>query len=199
MANPQTLPEVSTLYSSTEPEGRVFQAGEPWPGDAWSYVKGGPRVEAANKSVDTSASEKARADNLSDQLASAMSDLATVSQERDIAAGALHDAEQAKIIAENAMAQAEDRAKEYMEERDAALRDNTALTTKVTELTAKVEELQAEADKIPGLMENANEANQTIANQNATIAMQEGTIQSQSEMIDELEKQLAAKPAKKGS
>jgi hypothetical protein len=42
MARETILSKDTILYSTSEPEGRTFPAGEQWPGDAWIYTKGGP-------------------------------------------------------------------------------------------------------------------------------------------------------------
>jgi chromosome segregation ATPase len=161
MANPSVLNADTILFSPAEPEGRLFPAGEMWPGDAWSAKRGGEPVGANStlgamkdliKAQDT-------IDNLSSQLASAAHDLAVIASERDEANGKVHDLEQRAIDAEGKSADAETAAKAYMIERDQARGEVQAQAAKLSEANATIDRLMGEL----------NTASQALADANAQI------------------------------
>lgn len=165
MANPTVLSAITTLYSAAEPGGRVFQAGEPWPGDSWSLTPGGPAVGSATNVqalVDLNDAQE-RIEGLGAQVAANASDLAVIAAERDEANAKVAGLEQRAIAAEAAQKDAEEAAKTYMEERDTARSSLTTVGEKLTKAQTDLEAAKAEADKVPGLVEQLNAANQTIA------------------------------------
>lgn len=165
MSNPSVLQTETTLYCAAEPDGRLFQAGEPWPGDAWSPNRGG---EAVGKGA-TKAAMKDLLDaqdtieGLERQLASKDHDLAVMASERDEATGKLADTDQRALAAEQGQAAADERVKSMMDERDTARADLQRVSDQLT--AANVE-----AAKVPGLVEQNETANQTIADLNGKVA-----------------------------
>lgn len=132
MANPTTLQIATKLYSPSEPEGRIFQAGEPWPGDAWSSKLGGDPVgaNAAAGALKDLIDANDRLDQMGQTLASKDHDLAVLASERDAANDKVAGLEQDAIAAKRAQADAEELARAYMVERDSARAELEALKAK---------------------------------------------------------------------
>lgn len=167
MANPQSLTVATKLYSAAEPEGRVFQAGESWPGDAWSINPGGS-VAGANtvgQAMKDLIEAQDQNEALGRQLANKDYSLAEANAAKEAALAKVNDLEQRAIAAEAARADAETAAKDYMIERDQARAQVQAGSGD----QAKIGELQAEADKVPGLMAQLDTANQALADANGKI------------------------------
>lgn len=122
MAHPSTVPTPTVLYSPAEPDGRLFQAGEPWPGDAWSANRGGEPVGkgATKQAMQDLIAAQDTIDGLSAQLGSKDHDLGVLATERDAAVAKVAELEARAIDAEKLRDEAEARAREYMVERDQA-------------------------------------------------------------------------------
>lgn len=144
MANPRILPSVMTLYSSMAPEGRLFQQGEEWPGDAWSSHPGGEPsgANAAAGALKDLIEANDRADQLMQALASKDHDLAQMAKDRDEALAAVEAQKQAVLDAETAKSQAEAVAAEVTAERD-------RLTQVVADLQAQAAKPAKKADPAP--------------------------------------------------
>ena len=125
MRNPAVLVAETRLFHPAEPEGRVFPAGETWPGDAWFDKPGGRDVGAdtTKQAMKDLIAAQDTVDRLGGLLASKDHDLAVLAGERDAAKGALAALEQRAITAETALAASEGAARNYMQERDAARAD----------------------------------------------------------------------------
>lgn len=183
MANPSVLNADTVLYSAAEPNGRLFPAGESWPGDAWSTNPGGDPLgeglaDGARKDV---AKAQSRIDALTATVESNANDLAVSASERDAANGKVADLEQRALAAEQGQEAADGRAHDYMAERDQARSDFQRVSDQVTAANARNAELEADAAKVADLTAQLETANQTIADLNGKVA--------------ELEK-ATAKPAK---
>lgn len=148
MARQSVLLVETKLYSPSEPEGRVFQAGEPWPGDMWSDKPGGEPAGAQGAAglVKDLIEVNAQKEALGRQLASKDHDLAVISSQRDEANGKLADLEQRALAAEQAKATAEAAATSYMRERDQARSDLKINQDKLAEALAQIETLTAPAE-----------------------------------------------------
>lgn len=147
MTQPNVLQAPTKLYSATEPEGRLFQAGEPWPGDAWSAKPGGQPAganAAAGLMKDLAQANKTN-EQLGRQLASKDHDLAQLAAQRDEAAGKVADLEQRAIAAEKARAEADAAATAYMKERDQARSDLKAAQDKIAAMQTPSEPQAASA------------------------------------------------------
>lgn len=152
MANPATLQVDTKLYCAAEPDGRVFPAGSPWPGDAWSDKVGGAPIggdTVAQAAKDLLKAQEA-IDSLSTQLQSKDHDLAVMAADRDAANGRVADLEQRALAAEKGQADADDAARGYMTERDAARADVQRLTDENAKLTADLEAATAPDQKSKG-------------------------------------------------
>lgn len=148
MARPSTLIVATKLFSPTEPEGRMFQAGEPWPGDIWSDKPGGEPVgtNATAGLLKDLIDANDRLDKMGSQLERNGHDLAVIGQERDAAVAKASDLEQRALAAEQAKAVAEAAATSYMRERDQARSDLKTNQDKLAESTAQIETLTAPAE-----------------------------------------------------
>lgn len=147
MPNPNVLTVDTVLYSSMEPDGRLFPAGEPWPGDAWSSRPGGDPVGKSSVTAilkDLIAAQD-QIEALDARLASGAHDLALIGQQRDEANNRVADLEQRALAAETASADAEKATAGYMKERDAA---RAELAKAKGDLAAAQELLGAAAEKV---------------------------------------------------
>lgn len=160
MANPSVLAADAILYSPAEPEGRLFPAGESWPGDAWSLNRGGEPVGkgATKQAMKDLIDAQDTIDSLSGQLASKDHDLAVMAADRDDATGKLSDAEQRAIEAEKAQTAAEDAARAYMTERDNARSEIQGLTDKLTAAGETIARLVGDLAAAEQLTADANAA-----------------------------------------
>jgi predicted nucleic acid-binding Zn-ribbon protein len=148
MANPQNLTVETRLYSAAEPEGRIFPAGEPWPGDAWSQNPGGA-VAGANTTAQAMKDLIAAQDQneaLARQLATKDYSLAEVSAQRDAAQLLVKGLEERALEAESKVAAAEQAARDYMIERDQAREQVRKLTA---DLSAAEDLMAAPPKKAP--------------------------------------------------
>jgi paraquat-inducible protein B len=161
MPNPSVLLNDTTLYSSGEPDGRVFLAGESWPGDAWTSQPGGERVgkNTAVQAMKDLQAAQAAIDHLNDQVARVTHSAAEADAAKSAAEAQVADLEQRAITAEKALTGASDASAGYMRERDQA-------RAEVTRLTSALEVAQAEGAKVAGLVADLDAANQTIADLN---------------------------------
>lgn len=159
MARPATLLVPTKLYSPLEPEGRTFQAGEPWPGDIWSDKPGGEPagVNATAGLMKDLIEANDRLDKQGEQIARSGHDLAVIGQERDAAVAKVDDLEQRALAAEAAQKTAEDAAKAYMQERDQARADLQAANDRATAAEAD------HAEKVGDLVAQLGEAHQQLA------------------------------------
>lgn len=130
MARQQVFTCDTTLYHPVEGE-RVFPTGETDPGPMWSENAGGDRSETSMGSMATDLiAANDRADDLGQRLAAQAHDMAQTAAEATEAKEALAAMEQRAIAAEKAQAEAEEFARSYMEERDAARAELAAANAK---------------------------------------------------------------------
>lgn len=126
MANPIFLPVTTKLYSAFCPEGRVFQRGEDWPGDAWSTNPKGKDAEVGAHLGEVQAELTAARDEierLGRVIASKDHDLAVIGRDRDAAVAELKAQKQALLDAQRALKEAEGVNRDLTRERDAARQD----------------------------------------------------------------------------
>lgn len=157
MANPQNLTVATKLYSLAEPEGRIFPAGETWPGDAWSVNPGGT-VAGANTTAQAmkdliEAQDQNEA--LGRQLAAKDYSLAQAVALKEEALGKVDGLEQRVIAAEAKTEAAEKAAGDYMRERDVARAQAAKLTG---DLAAAEDLMAAPAKKAPKAAQEAAQA-----------------------------------------
>jgi chromosome segregation ATPase len=141
MAKFTILPSDMKLYSPAEPNGRVFLAGEPWPGDAWSDKAGGDDV--GRGTVTQAVADLAASQKQSEDL-------------RKIIEGVQHDLAQANgklsaALAENkaleqAASDAEAKATQAMEEAREAVQAKDQATANLTGYRQRIEQLEADAE-----------------------------------------------------
>lgn len=150
MLHPTVLSTPTRLFHPAEPEGRVFQTGEPWPGDAWSAKPGGePAGVNANAGLLKDLIEaNDRLDAQGQALARNAFDLGVMATERDAANDRVAGLEQRAIAAEAAQTTAEDAAKGYMGERDQARADAADKSAKLDEATAAIADLTAQVETL---------------------------------------------------
>lgn len=145
MGRPFVFPVDTTLYHPSE-GARVFPAGETDPGSAWTETRGGEPVDKGTIKQATKdlIAAQDQIDALGEQLNRKDHDLAVIGKERDEANGKVADLEQRAIAAEAGQVEADERAAEYMRERDAARADFQRVSDQVTEANANVERLVGE-------------------------------------------------------
>jgi len=172
MANPAVLSVDTKLYCPAEPQGRVFPAGSEWPGDAWTSNRGGKPVgkDATAQAMKDLIAAQDRIDSMANQLDTMTHSLAQRSAERDEAVNKVQGLEQRAIAAEAAQEAAEQAARSYMQERDAARSD-------AKRFSDLVDALRPEADKIPGLMQQLDAAAQANADLTGKLAEREAEIE----------------------
>lgn len=162
MARPSILQRDTKLYSPAEPDGRVFLAGESWPGDAWSDD---PDPQAATKAADAEGATLLAAtlkevgelrhniEGMKHSLAQQAAELSKAKEEVGLITQAAADAETAKSAAMQ-------EAQEAVRARDQAIADASGYRQRAEALTEK-----AEADKatIERLTRDLAKANQKAA------------------------------------
>lgn len=165
MTNPSTLAVETKLYCPAEPDGRVFPAGQPWPGDAWSADPGGAPVggKSVTQAMKDLVAAQDQIDTLSGQLSSKDHDNAVLASQRDEAVGKVADLEQRAIAGEQGQAAADARVHDMMIERDQARSNFQRVSDQVAEANAKAATVDAVTAKLEA-------ADQTIANLNGQIA-----------------------------
>jgi predicted nucleic acid-binding Zn-ribbon protein len=172
MTNPTVLQAPTRLYSAAEPEGRVFQAGEPWPGDVWSMKPGGPPVGAATnlQALKDLEAAQTQIEHLSATIERNANDLAVMAGEREAANDSVAGLEQRAIAAEKGQTDAEQAAKTYMEERDTARASLSKVGADLTAAKARIAELEPEAAKVEGLVAQLADASQANADLTSKLA-----------------------------
>lgn len=126
MANPIFLPVTTKLFSAFCPEGRLFQRGEEWPGDAWSTNPDGKDAEVGAHLGEVQkelAAAKGEVERLGRVIASKDHDLAVMGRERDVAVAELKAQKQSLLDAQRALKESEAVTKDLTRERDAARGD----------------------------------------------------------------------------
>jgi chromosome segregation ATPase len=131
MPRPTIVPAAMKLYAPFEPKGRMFQQGEPWPGDAWSAEKDAPpdNADALAQANQDLAAAHDQIEQLERALASKDHDLAEMASQRDAAQAEVAAQKQAVLDAQAAQKAAEETAASVTAERDRAteaLRQATA-------------------------------------------------------------------------
>lgn len=138
MAKPTVVAQTMKLYSAFAPEGRMFQRGEEWPGDAWSTHPEGDKdapdaLADAQKDLIAAHDENER---LTKVLASKDHDLAVLGKERDEAVAALNAQKQALLDAKAAQKALEETAATLTKERDQARGQTEALNRRLAKADA---------------------------------------------------------------
>lgn len=141
MANPNILPSTMLLYSTFAPEGRLFQQGEDWPGDAWSQRPGGEPIggDAVAQAMKDLIEAQDQIDRLSQAVSSKDHDMAQMAKQRDDAVAELNGLKQSLLDAEKAQKDAEKIATGLTKERDRARADLQALQNAQASASAPVE------------------------------------------------------------
>lgn len=138
MAKPTIVSATMKLYSPFAPEGRTFQRGEEWPGDAWTTKPGGESDDAdallqSQKDLIEAHDEIARLEKV---LASKDHDLSVMAKQRDEATAALNAQKQALLDAQQALAEMEKVAVGLTKERDQARGHAEALNRRLAKADA---------------------------------------------------------------
>lgn len=155
MARPNVFPADTILYSASEPNGRLFPAGETDPGAAWTDKPGGAPVNSASTTAalqDLIAAQD-RIETMGETIARNAADLDVAAKAREEAEAKVAGLEQDVIAAKQAQADAEATAQQLTAERDAA---NIALAAAQARIAAL--ETPAEAQPNEPAPEPAPEA-----------------------------------------
>jgi chromosome segregation ATPase len=122
MAREMILSADRVLYSPAEPEGRLFRAGEQWPGDAWSDQKDAEPEDKAAKAnaVKELLAAHQEIERLGAVITAGDHDRGKIADERDAALAQVKGLNQRALDAEKAQAEAEARHLETAAQRDQA-------------------------------------------------------------------------------
>lgn len=157
MAKFTILPADMKLYSPAEPKGRVFLAGESWPGDAWSDKPGGDEVgrgTVTQSLKDLEAAQK-QADDLRSIVEGITHDLAQVSKERDDAMAQVAGLQAEVEAAKTSGGQDAAVLKGLTEERDHARAQVETQTTRANKLDGELEAAKATVERLVGELAEA--------------------------------------------
>lgn len=133
MANPNILLTDTVLYSPLEPEGRLFPAGEQWPGDAWTERKGGEPVSSGSKieALKELIQAHDEIERLTAIISSGEHDRAQLAAEREAAKATVRGLKQQVADAERVAEESRALHLAAVEERDRARAETEALKAKI--------------------------------------------------------------------
>jgi chromosome segregation ATPase len=160
MAKFTVLPSDMKLYSPAEPAGRVFLAGEAWPGDAWSDQPGGDEVGRGTvmQSLKDLEAAKKQSDDLRKMVESGAHDLAQMGKERDEALAKVAGLVAAVQAAEQSGGQGAEILKGLTEERDAARADAATQKARADKLDGDLTDTKATIERLTGELSEAKQA-----------------------------------------
>lgn len=148
MAKFGVLPHDMKLYSPSEPDGRVFPAGEQWPGDAWSDRPGGDDVGKGTAKAALKDLEEAQkqAEALRALIASGEHDRAQLAGELASAKTEIADLKQTAADAEAARAAAAQEAAEAVATRDQGTALEAQLRARIADLETQIAAFDGDGD-----------------------------------------------------